>query len=69
MLPYFSGVSISVTTKSLSSGGVDEETSESIRFNAPLTFTSQNRAVTADDYAAIIKKSFSFSPMHPAVGL
>ena len=50
---------ISVTTKALSTGGVDQETSESIRFNAPLTFTSQNRAVTADDYAAIIKKSFS----------
>ena len=50
---------ITVTTKSLSSGGVDQETSESIRFNAPLTFTSQNRAVTADDYAAIIKKSFA----------
>jgi len=50
---------IIVTTKSLSAGGVDQETSESIRFNAPLTFTSQNRAVTADDYAAIIKKSFA----------
>ena len=50
---------ILVTTKSLSAGGVDQETSESIRFNAPLTFTSQNRAVTADDYAAIIKKSFA----------
>ena len=50
---------ITVTTKTLSAGGVDQETSESIRFNAPLTFTSQNRAVTADDYAAIIKKSFA----------
>ena len=50
---------ITVQTKSLSAGGVEEETSESIRFNAPLTFTSQNRAVTADDYAAIIKKSFA----------
>ena len=51
--------SITVTTKSLSAGGVDAETTESIRFNAPLTFTSQNRAVTSDDYSAIIKKSFS----------
>ena len=40
-------------------GGVDAETTESIRFNAPLTFTSQNRAVTSDDYSAIIKKSFT----------
>ena len=50
---------ITIQTNSLSAGGVDEESSESIRFNAPLTFTSQNRAVTADDYAAIIKKSFA----------
>ena len=50
---------IQILTNSLSAGGVEEETSESIRFNAPLTFTSQNRAVTADDYAAIIKKSFA----------
>lgn len=50
---------ISIQTNALSAGGVDEESSESIRFNAPLTFTSQNRAVTADDYAAIIKKSFA----------
>ncbi len=50
---------ITIQTNALSAGGVEEETSESIRFNAPLTFTSQNRAVTADDYAAIIKKSFA----------
>ena len=62
----FSGVdnvggfsTITILTNALSAGGVEEETSESIRFNAPLTFTSQNRAVTADDYAAIIKKSFA----------
>ena len=41
------------------SGGVEQETSESIRFNAPLTFISQNRAVTANDYAGLIKKNFS----------
>ena len=40
-------------------GGVEQETSESIRFNAPLTFIAQNRAVTANDYASIIKKNFS----------
>ena len=50
---------IAVTTASNAAGGVDAETTESIRFNAPLTFTSQNRAVTSDDYSAIIKKSFS----------
>ena len=50
---------ISVTLDTAAAGGADEETMESIRFNAPLTFISQNRAVTADDYAAIIKKEFS----------
>ena len=50
---------ITVATASNSSGGADKETLESIRFNAPLTFISQNRAVTADDYGAIIKKNFS----------
>ena len=50
---------IAVTLDTAAAGGADEETMESIRFNAPLTFISQNRAVTADDYAAIIKKEFS----------
>ena len=50
---------IAVTLDAAAAGGVDAETMESIRFNAPLTFIAQNRAVTADDYAAIIKKEFS----------
>ena len=50
---------ISVTLDTAAAGGAEEETMESIRFNAPLTFISQNRAVTADDYASIIKKEFS----------
>src|SRR5210317_444399 len=47
------------TTVKNSAGGSDQETTESIRFNAPLTFTTQNRAVTSEDYSAIIKKEFS----------
>ena len=50
---------ISVTTATNAIGGVEAETMESIRFNAPLTFIAQNRAVTSDDYASIIKKEFS----------
>ena len=50
---------ISVTTVTNAIGGVEAETMESIRFNAPLTFIAQNRAVTSDDYASIIKKEFS----------
>ena len=47
------------TLVSAATGGVIQETIESIRYNAPLTFTSQNRAVTSDDYRAIIQKEFS----------
>ena len=50
---------VTITTVAAASGGTEKETNESIRFNAPLTFTSQNRAVTSDDYRAIIQKSFS----------
>jgi len=50
---------ISVETLSKANGGTEKETTESIRFNAPLSFTSQNRAVTSDDYRAIIKKEFT----------
>jgi len=55
----FSVGSSGVTTSSNAAGGSEKETSESIRFNAPLTFATQNRAVTSEDYAAIIKKEFS----------
>ena len=48
-----------VSVVSAATGGVLQETIESIRYNAPLTFTSQNRAVTSDDYRAIIQKEFS----------
>ena len=54
-----SGTTQAVTLVSAAAGGAEAETLESIRFNAPLTFISQNRAVTSDDYAAIIKKEFS----------
>lgn len=39
-----------------SSGGAERESIESVRFNAPLTFITQNRAITADDYIYIIRK-------------
>ena len=49
---------LGATTASSASGGASRESIESIRYNAPLTFASQNRAVTADDYKAIITKEF-----------
>jgi hypothetical protein len=49
---------ISVTTTSVASGGANRESIESIRFNAPLSFISQNRAVTAEDYRALLLRDF-----------
>lgn len=54
----FATSSISVTTVSISAGGAVRESIESVRYNAPLSYLSQNRAVTADDYKAIIQKEF-----------
>ncbi len=41
---------ITVTTVSEAQGGSLPETKESIRFNAPLQYTAQDRAVTTSDY-------------------
>ena len=49
----FSNVTIS--TKANAQGGSEPETKESIRFNAPLQYTAQDRAVTATDYESIVK--------------
>ncbi len=46
---------VTITTKSDAQGGSEAETKESIRFNAPLQYTSQDRAVTATDYESIVK--------------
>ena len=46
---------MTITTKSDAQGGSEAETKESIRFNAPLQYTSQDRAVTATDYESIVK--------------
>jgi hypothetical protein len=49
---------ITVVTVSASAGGSVRENIESIRFNSPLSYITQNRAVTADDYRAIIVKEY-----------
>lgn len=43
----------------IADGGTPKETLDSIRFNAPLAYVAQNRAVTINDYASIIKNEFS----------
>ena len=42
-----------------SQGGEEKESLTSIKYNAPLTFVSQNRAVTAEDYKTLIKQNIS----------
>jgi hypothetical protein len=48
------GGTVAITTTSPASGGDDIETIESIRYNAPRSYSSQNRAVTVEDYKSII---------------
>jgi hypothetical protein len=47
-----------ITTLTTASGGAEKEDIDSIKFNAPLGFVSQNRAVTPDDYKAIVLNAF-----------
>ena len=49
---------VTIQTVQRASGGQERETIDEIRRNAPLSFASQNRAVTADDYRAIILENF-----------
>jgi hypothetical protein len=46
---------VSVTTASPAAGGTNVEDTESIKFNAPRAFISQDRAVTSSDYKSLIK--------------
>lgn len=48
------GASVQIVCTSAASGGVEAETIESIRYNAPKMYASQNRAVTPDDYKALV---------------
>ena len=45
---------ITVTTIGAAAGGADAETLDSIKYNAPFSYTAQNRAVTAADYRTIV---------------
>ena len=50
--------SVDVTTVSKSQNGGNIESIDSVKYFSPLTYSSQNRAVTARDYEAIIKKVY-----------
>ena len=50
---------ITVATVSAASGGSEPESIQSIKLNAPLDYAAQGRAVTPEDYKAIIPKVYS----------
>jgi len=53
------GYTVSVSTTSNSAGGSDIESISSIKLNAPLAYSAQNRLVTADDYSGLILSNYS----------
>ena len=50
---------LTVSTVAKAVGGSDKETTESIRQNAPFQYATQNRMVTAVDYASLVLRNFS----------
>lgn len=54
----YTGANVSITTTSAASGGGMVEDISSIKFNAPRSYAAQNRAVTPDDYRALIYANF-----------
>lgn len=47
-----------ISTVINSNGGADAESIDSIKFNAPKYYSTYNRAVTANDYKALIRREF-----------
>lgn len=54
---YNDNVNISVSNTSF--GGSEKESMETIRFRAPIFYTTQNRAVTTNDYEILLKKDYN----------
>ena len=51
-------ITLTVNSTVASSGGEELETTKKIKFNAPKTYGTQNRAVTSDDYGAIVRNIY-----------
>lgn len=47
-----------ITTTQAAAGGAPEESTDTIRFNAPKSFAASHRAVTADDYVSVLINNF-----------
>lgn len=56
---YTAGGTTSCMTVQAAGGGVEQESNDSIRFNAPKQFASQNRTVTAEDYKTLIPRLYA----------
>ena len=56
--PIESYSNVSITTVTAAVGGAVSESLESIRFNAPRHYTTQERAITANDYETILKLNY-----------
>jgi len=50
---------VTVVTASASGGGAVAESVDSIKFNAPKKYSSQNRAVTTNDYKALVRSLYA----------
>ena len=49
---------VAINSTVASSGGEELESTNKIRFNAPKAYGTQDRAVTAQDYAAIVRRAY-----------
>lgn len=47
-----------ISTVTASVGGANQESIDSVKFSAPRYFATQQRAVSTDDYAALVKNNF-----------
>lgn len=54
------GSTVSITLDQESTSGAPSETIDSIKFNAPKSFIAQNRAVTKNDYIALISRDYPY---------
>jgi hypothetical protein len=54
------GASVNVTTMSAATSGAPAETIEQIRFTAPKAYIAQNRAVTKNDYIALLNRDYPY---------
>ena len=58
LLPISAYGTIDVTVNEVASGSSERENVDSIKYSAPLQFTTQNRLVTYKDYESYIKKNY-----------